>query len=446
MRRLVARTLVGLLSVSGLACGQSAAATPTPFPTSTPPPLPTATPTPSPTQVPTTKAGDGSINVGGVDVLLPDGAPHATANVRVGDLLGDGSEQVFVAEPTRGQVVWLRGPNDIITLSEGLVQPVRTHVVDIDADGDRDILVSDIGTLWESDAKVGRVVLLRNSGAFEFERVVVLEGVGRVACAEGGDLDRDGDMDIAVCVFGHGSGKIMWLEQNPGFVFEEHVLDARPGSIHAFPFDADGDGDLDLAVSLSQDYEEVLLFRNGGIGEFHKEVLFKSDKSYFAMTGIELSDLDRDGDTDILFTNGDALNFYEVPEGVDPNDLHGLAWLENDGAGRFTFRDLIRIWGAYSVRAVDLDGDLDLDLVLATMQVPELFPGAAVQGMVWLENDGDQSFTRHNLSTGLPPLTVTIEVSDVDADGVPDILGGTMDQAGDDAGHRLFGFNVPTDR
>ncbi|MBM3933421.1 MAG: VCBS repeat-containing protein [SAR202 cluster bacterium] len=116
--------------------------------------------------------------------------------------------------------------------------------------------------------------------------MTLLENVGRVACAEAADFDRDGDLDIAVCVFGNNEGKVVWLEQKPGMAFEEHVIDPRPGAIHAFPFDADRDGDADIAVSLSQDFAEVLLYRNNGAGVFAIEVLFKAAIKQYGMSGI----------------------------------------------------------------------------------------------------------------------------------------------------------------
>ena len=380
-----------------------------------------------------------------LEVLLPGEAPQLTANVRMGDLLGDGSLQVLIAEPTRGQVLWLRGDGDLVTLKEGLRQPVRTHVADVDGDGDQDLLVADIGIFFPDDRKVGRVVLLRNDGDHQFEPVVLLENVRRVACAEAADLDGDGDLDIAVCVFGDIHGKLAWLEQQEGLTFEEHVLDDRPGVIHAFPFDADGDGDLDLAVSLSQDFEEVLLFRNEGSGAFAKEVLFRAPVDYYGMSGIELADLDRDGDTDILVTNGDLFD-GDFPEGTDPYELYGVAWLENDGSGTYTYRDVARHWGAYAVRALDVDGDEDLDLVLSSLQVPAVFPDAPVKGLVWLENDGAQNFTVHTIRVRVASAMLSIEVGDIDNDGLPEILGGVYeDIVTDSPGPRLVAISIPRD-
>ncbi len=377
-----------------------------------------------------------------VKTLLPDWAPHVTASIRTGDLTGDGSLQVFVSEPQREQIVWLRGPGDWTEITRGMRQPVRSQVVDLDADDDPDLLVANIGQLYSVNDKVGQVVLLRNDGVYPFEPLVLLDDVGRVTCAEAADLDGDGDLDIAVCVFGHSDGQVMWLEQEDGFVFSPHVLDPRAGSIHAFPFDADGDNDLDIVVSLSQDSEEVILFRNAGEGIFDKDVLFKSDLRYYGMSGIELTDLDRDGDTDILVTNGDTFD-GRPPELLKPYQVHGLAWLENDGQGRFTYHDIIRHWGAYAVRAVDVDQDKDMDLVLGAHQFPEMFPEEPLASLIWLENDGKQNFTRHNIEGELPPLVITIDAADLDSDGNTEILLGSLDLSGGEAGHRLAYFNVP---
>ena len=417
------------------ACGTSSGeATPTPSPTGTSTPRPIIEPSPTPTVQPVP-----------YKVLLPDQAPHAIANVRTGDLIGDGSVQLFVTEPLAGQIVWMRGVDDYVVINEGLNQPVRTHVADLDADGDRDILVSDIGIMPPSEKKVGRLVLLRNDGDFDFEPIVLLENVGRLVCAEAADFDGDGDLDIAVCVFGHITGKLVWLEQKPGFVFEEHLLDDRPGSIHAYPFDADGDGDLDIAVSLSQLSEEILLFRNDGSGSFQKERLFRARVDWHGMSGIEMADLDQDGDMDILVTNGDSLD-GPIPEIEDPWERHGLMWLENDGAGRFQAEIIVLHWGSYTAHPLDVDGDSDLDIVLSGMQLTELYPDYQPEPLVWLENDGTEKFTRYRLNLGLPPTILSLEVADLDGDGTPEILGGTHDYEGSDAGHRLVSFEIPSGR
>ncbi len=125
------------------------------------------------------------------------------------------------------------------------------------------------------------------------------------------------------------------------------------------------------------------------------------------MSGLELADLDQDGDTDVLFTNGDTLDL-EFPSDVDPYDVHGLSWLEND-AGSFTHHQVVRLWGAYAVRAFDFDGDSDLDLAVSTVQTTELFPASVTKELVWLANDGNQNFTELLVEKEAPPLMIAIE-------------------------------------
>ncbi|MQF99211.1 MAG: VCBS repeat-containing protein [SAR202 cluster bacterium] len=375
------------------------------------------------------------------EILLHGGAPHSTSSILVGDVLGDGTMQLLVSEPLASKVVWLRNMEQHMTFTDGLNEPVRAQAVDIDGDLDNDILVADIGTLLPSNDKSGSVVVLRNDGNFNFETVTVLDGVGRVACAEGSDLDADGDIDISVCVFGNDEGKIIWLEQKEKFVFEEHLLDSRPGAIHAFPFDADSDGDVDIAASLSQDSEEIIIFRNDGYGNFEKEVIFKASDTYYGMSGIQLSDLDRDGDIDILMTNGDIHDF-DLPENIDPYEYYGVSWFENNGQGQFDkHHEIIRHWGAYSVRPADLDHDSDLDLILVGLQMERYWPEFPRQDMIWLENDGKENFTSHNVDLDVP-LLVTVEVVDIDNDGIPEVFTGTHDYMGGSAGERLVMFNI----
>jgi hypothetical protein len=311
----------------------------------------------------------------------------------------DGRHELYVSEPLLHQISVLRGCDpycEVSVLSAGLVAPLRATPVDFDGDGDRDILVADIGLVQARVDKVGRVVLLLNEGKAGYRARVLLDGVGRVTCAEPGDLDGDGDLDLTVCEFGAKDGSLAWLERTAQGSFARHELRNEAGTIHAFPFDADGDGDLDIAAALSQHAQQVLLYRNQGKGEFREELLFAGPNENFGLTGIELVDLDRDGDRDVLVSAGDYLD--------DTFDFaqHGVYLLDNDGKGSFAARKLAPAPGLQAVKAIDLDSDCDTDLVLAQLIVPDLAPAElkTQPGLVWLENDGRSQFEAHNIALG----------------------------------------------
>jgi hypothetical protein len=316
-----------------------------------------------------------------------------------------GRGELYASEPYLHQVSVLRGCDpycEISVLSAGLVAPLRATPVDFDGDGDRDVLVADIGLVQARVDLVGRVVLLVNEGSAGYRARVLLDGVGRVACAEPADLDNDGDIDVSVCEFGAKDGSLSWLERTASGGFQRHILRSEAGTIHAYPFDADADGDLDLGVALSQKAQQVLLYRNQGGGQFSEEVLYQAANERFGLSGIELDDLDRDGDTDILVAAGDYQD--------DTSDLtqHGLYFLRNDGSGRFAAAQrLSNAPGVQTVKAIDLDDDCDTDLVLGSLIVPAMLPPelASAPDLIWLENDGMLSFEPHTISGAPKQLT-----------------------------------------
>ena len=283
--------------------------------------------------------------------------------------------------------------------------PVRVSYGSVGAGSTSAWIVSDIGILYPSNEKSGRVILFDDATQ---ESTTIIDEIGRTVCAEPGDFDGDGDIDLTLCEFGHDEGTVSWLENDAGN-WHQHILDSRPGSIHAIPVDVDSDNDLDIVAVLSQNIEEIMLYRNDGTGNFSTESLYNSNLTYFGMSGLRIGDLDDDGDDDLIFTNGDTMDFDTPPE-INPNQLHGVAWLENDGEGGFTYHDIIRNWGAYDTAISDIDGDGDLDMILICLQTDGQFPSETNRTQIVLLERQDSMWIRHDIETTGPHRMLTIEV------------------------------------
>ena len=89
-----------------------------------------------------------------------------------------------------------------------------------------------------------------------------------------------------------------------------------------------------------------------------------------------------------------------------------IAWYENDGNQNFTTHIITTAAiGARSVYVADVDGDGDLDVL-----------SASSNGIAWYENDGSQNFTSHTVTTD---PSFSAYAADVNSDGDMDMLSAT---------------------
>jgi len=314
----------------------------------------------------------------------------------------------------------LRGPRPQPKILARLGNPCHVEPCDLDGDGLMDLVVADLGSFRPADHERGRVVWLRRAKASgPWEEIVLAAGLGRVADARPADFDADGDLDLIVAEFGHyQTGKILLLRnvarngERPRF--EPETIDGRPGTIHVPVHDLNGDGLPDFVALVSQEWEHVEAFVNLGKGRFHLQNLWAGPDLNFGSSGIELADLDRDGDMDVLYTNGDAWDNWYV------NPSHGVQWLENLGQLDFAYHRLTDLPGAYRALAGDVDRDGDLAIIAVAWLPPMAKPASVMAttpvSIICLEQTAPGVFARHTLETGAP-YYATLEVADFDGDG-----------------------------
>lgn len=356
--------------------------------------------------------------------LAPPGAPPlpAIANVRFLDIAGDARPELVACDMRHGLVLVASAGGPLAPIAR-VPHPAHAEAADLDEDGERDLVVADLGSFEPADHARGAVVWLRGRRGAPFEVVTLARGLGRVADVEPADLDGDGDRDLVVAEFGwRKTGSLFALENTGGGAFERRPIDARHGAIHAPAADLDGDGRLDVVALFAQEHEAVIAFLNRGGFRFEARELFRAPHPAWGMSGLALADLDRDGDLDVLVTNGDTLDDHNL------KPYHGVEWLENRGALRFERRPLAPLYAAHRAEAADLDLDGDLDIVACAF-LPQF--GADVRAplelasIVVFEQTAPRTFAPRPLEKHAVDHA-TLALGDWDGDGDPDLAVGNM--------------------
>lgn len=242
-----------------------------------------------------------------------------------GDLDGDGDVDLLMALPGGGVEVWINDGLGRFSDETGLRILHPGHVVsalaigDIDGDGDADVIV---GSGASAAGFADRIWINNGAGRFGSWIDLPLLGVNTSGIVLG-DFNSDGWVDIVFAVGegGHstqGAPDRLFLGDPLGhFTLDQSFAAAQwnesvtaSTSVEAGDVDADGDLDLfftkydALAVGGSPGGQNVLLLNDGNgsfadVSESHLLPLRRKDNS----SDCTLSDLDGDGDLDLVVSN-----------------------------------------------------------------------------------------------------------------------------------------------
>lgn len=219
-----------------------------------------------------------------------------------------------------------------------------------------------------------------NSAVMNPERIIATGCDGaRGVCA--GDFDGDGDLDVAAAC--QNENRIHWWQNDDGYnAWTAKTIAVNfPGATAVECGDINGDG-VDEMIAANSD---VAWFKpDATIGD--GATMGWITKAFTGTEFLELHDLDRDGDLDVLATSPTR---------------DELAWLENTGTGSYTDDFPVHgldesVGGIREVAAGDLNGDGAPDIVVAAQDA----------GLVrWYEQIVD---TQLSLEKALDPMQTEV--------------------------------------
>ena len=277
-------------------------------------------------------------------------------DIAAGDLDGDNDIDIVAIYYKAANKIWLHDGNGNFISNEGIgTGGNAVSLADLNSDGDLDAFIVDGGymnvgkpaTVWMNDGK-GNFI---NSG----------QQLGSKYSTDVALADLDGDEDIDAFVCNHAfenltnGGNQVWLNDGKGVFTNSVQLPGNAFDVSVHLGDIDNDNDIDALVTSNSNWtgatNENKIYINDGTAHFTKKVLSNPYSNDLA-----LADIDKDGDLDIVIV---YLNYVN-------NSNIGTKIYFNDGIGNFSLStqsfDAVHYNG---VELGDLNNDGNLDAMLA---------------------------------------------------------------------------------
>jgi hypothetical protein len=368
------------------------------------------------------------------------GALYLTGDIAIGDFNGDGRPDMALGSSDSRLRVYINGGGMLIPTYTGLI-PRTEDMLAADMNGDQ---LDDIVSTNRISNSVS--VVLSNGDGTMAPAVTYPTSPLPYDC-EVGDMDGDGDLDIVVGIAtsaAEGRCIKLYLNNGDGSLAEPATIVLPFGPLSVSLGDVDRDGDLDIAAHFLYEGSTIIV-RNDGGGSY---VVTSSYATGSEVRVVKLVDLNHDNHPDMVhldgfsysisvrMNNGDgtfgaaSYNYAFEPSSLAVADFNGdghrdlivtpnlpvddgkLAVLLGNGDGTFATAVNYPNIGGVRIAFADMDGDGDNDLLAhnGTMRINV--------------NNGNGTYS----PPGLPPAYTTVHnarkiaVADYENDGDLDVF------------------------
>lgn len=335
--------------------------------------------------------------------------------VVLGDINGDDNLDLVVGNHGANKVYMNNGSGIFIDSGQVIRSRYRSSytssmaLADVDNDGDLDLI---------DGAYRGMLEIYPNDGDgifIDFGNILPSRSTSLAL----GDIDNDGHLDIVTNYVRVDKSHLTIYSNDGSGIFANSgppiMLDTFVGGITLG--DIDNDGDLDIAVGNYSDlhgkYKDPgpadKIYLNNGLGRFRDS---RQCLGSFHTHCLALGDLDMDGDLDIVAGTEEGLKFYINDE------LYGHLGIFSESN-----RPLPRRYGRYArILLRDIDNDQHLDVIAAE--------NSYGKDAIFL-NDGRGRFPMNPSifidQERKPDRSLSIDIGDIDNDGDLDLVVGKGD-------------------
>ena len=280
--------------------------------------------------------------------------------------------------------------------------------VDVDGDGDQDILLT--GISLGLGIPITKLYINNGEGQFTEDVSALFEGVSFSAIAFA-DIDNDDDPDLLIAGRNSTNNSITKLYINSGSgLFEEHLTNSFEqlefGSI-AFE-DVDLDDDLDLLLAGFNTSTEAVtkLYINDGTGGYTEDTTASFEGVLYG--SVAFADVNGDDYSDLLVTG----------QGIPESYIAKLYIAEGNGSFIEVNDTIFKPVSGSSVAFADVDGDTDKDVFIVG---GNHFYSNSLDAQLYL-NDGLGNFSPQSSTSITGAGLGSIAIADTDLDGDIDIL------------------------